>query len=466
MGQVGERKIQLIELIGHGGFANVWKGKDRLGRLAAIKIVRDSAVGMSDALAHAAALARASHPNVVTVHYIDKVYDPDTQRVMDCVVMELLEGVTLEAMLRGSGLTGEEVSRIGLGVIAGLEHLHSKGITHGDLHCGNVMVGNETVKLIDILYRESLAELSTGSREERMRRDLTSLLAMLRDLIRQSDLDSGAAGTFDMKVSGCAKIEAVREAFSTVIAPSNEGELHTRVEKVYRRLTDEHFIEGERYAAALFDETPTAGYLQVLKRLAEERDYRAVHREYVRLLWEGMDENDRERFCLTMGGYLEADVPKGNWSPTLRLATADRQIWRSLGELARLRVESLVTSDILKGRYELYGKGGKGKGLQDGALGTWANTIWQDMTDRAPLFNNLLSMLRGATWSQQNYVGYRLLGLVARLSATEDMKKQAIEAIVNAVKNDAKVIVQNLNTLPSDWVTSICRRAKISRPKP
>jgi len=77
MGKAGERKIQLIERIGQGGFADVWKGKDRLGRLTAIKIVRDSAVGMSDALAHAEALARASHPNVVTVHYIDKVYEPD-----------------------------------------------------------------------------------------------------------------------------------------------------------------------------------------------------------------------------------------------------------------------------------------------------------------------------------------------------------------------------------------------------
>ncbi|MGL6076822.1 MAG: protein kinase domain-containing protein [Fimbriiglobus sp.] len=448
------REIQLIEKIGQGGFADVWKGKDRLGRLVAIKIVRDSAAAMSDALAHAEALARASHPNVVTVHYIDKVYEPESELILDCVVMELLEGVTLEAMFR-SLLTSDEVSRIGLGVIAGLEHLHSRGITHGDLHCGNVMIGNETVKLIDILYRESLAELSTGSREERMRRDVTGLLALLRDLIRHSNLDPKTAGEFDQKVASCRDVGSVREVFSGVVALSDQDDLLERIETALQRLKAEHFPEGERYATALIGETPRAGYCQVLERLATEREYRPAHKDYVKLLWSAMEESEREQFCKTLGKQLEADTPNGNWPPALRIAITDKQIWKSLPELVRLRVESLITADVLKGRYELYGKG-----LVAGGLGTFSLSLWQDMSDRTQLFNNLIRMLQGSTWSTQNYVGYRLLGLVARLSSTPETKKQAIDAIVEAVQNDAKIVIQNLDKLPSDWIVSIRRKAK------
>jgi len=70
-------KIKLHSRLGDGGFADVWKATDDLGRDVAVKIVRESAVVVSSAMAHARALART------------------TKAKVDAIVMELLEGTTL-----------------------------------------------------------------------------------------------------------------------------------------------------------------------------------------------------------------------------------------------------------------------------------------------------------------------------------------------------------------------------------
>jgi serine/threonine protein kinase len=76
--------------LGEGGFADVWKAQDELDRDVAVKIVRASGAGMSSALNHAKALARATHQNVVSVLSLEKVRDPDSGRMLNCVVMELI----------------------------------------------------------------------------------------------------------------------------------------------------------------------------------------------------------------------------------------------------------------------------------------------------------------------------------------------------------------------------------------
>ena len=102
-------KIRLVSKLGEGAFADVWKAKDELGREVAVKIIRPASVGVADALAHAKALARASHKNVVSVITLEKVSDPDSGEQVDCVVMEMLNGITLPPVrirLKGSEFRG------------------------------------------------------------------------------------------------------------------------------------------------------------------------------------------------------------------------------------------------------------------------------------------------------------------------------------------------------------------------
>ena len=153
-------KLELIELLGDGMFADVWRARDELDREVAVKIVREASVGVADALAHAKALARATHPNVVAVLTLENIQDPTTGNNASCVVMELIDGETLGTHLSRGKLTSAQVVLFGLGIIDGLAHIHEQGMAHGDLHVENVMIGASNAKIIDILYLNSLATLT------------------------------------------------------------------------------------------------------------------------------------------------------------------------------------------------------------------------------------------------------------------------------------------------------------------
>src|SRR5690349_9147272 len=97
--------IEFLERIDSGVFADVWKGRDSLGRDVALKIIRLAGEGVSNAISHAKALARTKHKNVVVVYSIEKVIDPSSNQLTDCVVMELIDGPTLENRLREEPFT-------------------------------------------------------------------------------------------------------------------------------------------------------------------------------------------------------------------------------------------------------------------------------------------------------------------------------------------------------------------------
>src|ERR1700758_1310211 len=99
--QVSTLKVTLHSRLGDGGFADVWKATADRGRNVAVKIVRASAAVMSSALAHARALARTSHPNVVSIFSLERVNDPSSKTEVDGIVMELLEGTTLAQRFQG-----------------------------------------------------------------------------------------------------------------------------------------------------------------------------------------------------------------------------------------------------------------------------------------------------------------------------------------------------------------------------
>lgn len=216
--------IRLIDKLGDGGFADVWRGQDDLEREVAVKIVRAANLGVADALAHARALARTRHPNVVTVYRLDRVRDPDSDTECDCVVMELIQGSTLSAVHSvGVPLSVPEVTRIGRAVSDGLAHIHEQGMVHGDLHDENVMVGPDCVKLIDILYRDSLALASTASREFLLRRDITSLRSLVEALLENSVLGHESARRFNGAIGSRVTLERVRDAFESVIGEFVDG---------------------------------------------------------------------------------------------------------------------------------------------------------------------------------------------------------------------------------------------------
>ena len=232
----------LKEKIGAGQFADVWKATDHLDREVAVKIIRPASVGVSDALEHAKALARAKHPNVVEVHYISRVTAPGESTELDCVVMELLKGGTVEDHINSGTIARASAARIIASVIEGVTHMHSAGIVHDDIHEANVMVHGEVVKIIDLLYRDNLALLSTASEETRVRNDLTGLRSLIELVLARSEYGEAIAKRFVANVAIPPTLESVANTASDILGDGSEFEEEGRLDWLVT--TDDEYIDS------------------------------------------------------------------------------------------------------------------------------------------------------------------------------------------------------------------------------
>ncbi|NUK06252.1 serine/threonine-protein kinase, partial [Streptomyces lunaelactis] len=145
--RVIDGRFELRERLGSGGMGTVWRAWDTaLHREVALKEVRppDPALAAGDpeasrtlrerVLREARALARISHPHVVTIHHIvDEGPHP-------WIVMELLPGTTLQDRLAQGPLAPRDAARIGRQVLSALRAAHAAGIHHRDVKPANVLL--------------------------------------------------------------------------------------------------------------------------------------------------------------------------------------------------------------------------------------------------------------------------------------------------------------------------------------
>jgi serine/threonine protein kinase len=168
IGQVlGHCRVQAK--IGEGGMGVVYRAYDEvLQRDVAVKVVKKDPQLDSSASQNLLQEARASsslaHPNICTIH---DVGETDGELY---IVMELVEGKSLNEMCRDSGLPPELVIRYGAQIASALVRAHDRGIVHRDLKTANIVVTSDgLVKVLDFgLARrvgDSLFEGPTGTLE-------------------------------------------------------------------------------------------------------------------------------------------------------------------------------------------------------------------------------------------------------------------------------------------------------------
>ncbi|HVV99448.1 MAG TPA: serine/threonine-protein kinase [Planctomycetaceae bacterium] len=132
-------RYQLISLLGHGGFGEVWKGVDtELQRAVAVKLMR-SDLGHTSELAalfvsEGRKLARLTHPGVVTV------FDVGQSEGRCYIVSELIEGGTLADRLKTRPFTPTESAVLVANIGDALHHAHLQDLIHRDIKPKNILL--------------------------------------------------------------------------------------------------------------------------------------------------------------------------------------------------------------------------------------------------------------------------------------------------------------------------------------
>jgi serine/threonine-protein kinase len=134
-------KFEVLEEIGHGGMATVYRARDkRLGRDVAVKVIhkhlRENVEVAQRFVSEARAVAKLKHPNIVEVYDVSD--EDDVERYL---VVELVPGTTLRKLLAERGhMPAEVAAALGVELAAALEHAHEQGVIHRDIKPENVLV--------------------------------------------------------------------------------------------------------------------------------------------------------------------------------------------------------------------------------------------------------------------------------------------------------------------------------------
>ena len=150
VGTVLDNRYEILEMIGSGGMATVYKAKCRvLNRYVAIKVLKDSLKYDMDVVkrfnAESRAAAGLSHPNIV------QVYDVSETGGLDYIVMEYVDGITLKDYIKSKvALPWREACEFAVQIGKALECAHKNQIIHKDIKPHNILLTRDgMIKVAD-----------------------------------------------------------------------------------------------------------------------------------------------------------------------------------------------------------------------------------------------------------------------------------------------------------------------------
>jgi len=144
-GQILGNRYLLLEKIGGGGMAVVYKAKcTLLNRFVAIKVLRSEFTNDEEFVkrfkVEAQAVASLSHPNVVSI------YDVGHQEDIHYIVMEYVDGMTLKEFINKHGaIDWQDAIKITIQICSAIEHAHKNNIVHRDIKPHNILLTKEGI---------------------------------------------------------------------------------------------------------------------------------------------------------------------------------------------------------------------------------------------------------------------------------------------------------------------------------
>jgi eukaryotic-like serine/threonine-protein kinase len=251
--QAGRRlgRYEIISLLGAGGMGQVFEAEDTaLGRRVAIKVLPPmglDADSVERSAVEARAIARLSHPNILTIH------DFSMADGTPFAVMELLEGRTLRAVLDAGGLALHTALDYATQLAHGLAAAHAKDIAHRDIKPENIFITRDgLVKVLDfgiaamglassrsapaVIAREQVQ----ADRKEDVLRHLGAATTHLRRTLGES-LPSIRKFDAPIEQATTSSLEALR-VYALGVEQANRGQYRESVGSFQRATElDEHF---------------------------------------------------------------------------------------------------------------------------------------------------------------------------------------------------------------------------------
>src|SRR5213080_1990288 len=154
---------EVLSPLGAGGMGEVYRARDtRLDRDVALKILPDAFTQDPERLARfrreAQVLASLNHPHIGAIYGIDEANG------RHFLVLELVDGETLDRRIARGPLPLDEAKAIALQIVDALEAAHEKGIVHRDLKPANVALTHDgTVKVLDFGLAKAIEPVATTS---------------------------------------------------------------------------------------------------------------------------------------------------------------------------------------------------------------------------------------------------------------------------------------------------------------
>lgn len=211
-----------------GTYGAVYEATEvELNRKVAIKVIQVEMALQTTAKAHGIVLAKLSHDNIVKVFRLTKVTLPGCKDSLDALVMEWLTAVTLAEKLRDGGMTLEEVIHIGNSVLKGLRHMHGKNVFNGDLNVGNVLIGDEFVKIIDVraMERATMAVYSTLSEDAKQEADIGALGGFVSMMLNRCPADTSSLLDERDRLSSVKSLSEVADVLRKLKQLNETGEI-------------------------------------------------------------------------------------------------------------------------------------------------------------------------------------------------------------------------------------------------
>lgn len=435
------------ERIGEGAHGSVYKGTNSLGRPVAIKFITESVGDREFVLNQAKAIARAESRHVVSVIDVEDVLHPESGQLTPAIVMEWLDGCIFRNYVRDApDLTLEMVRRIGFGIITGMKSIHEAGVVHTDLHPENIMICEGNVpKILDILYRSTLAQYTTASRQRRIQDDSNDIRSVLTSLLTRFSFTASEA--FNAALPQSPTLDQIHEAFAEATTSTKRSHIDELVNRVFDKIDDVGFVATPEYAAALFEEEIDDCVVRpLIDRMMASESVRDVHVCLLEILWTQLPLTDRRPVVRNLAAAIHRTVPAGNFRPHLcTLVAFGKTGWDMLPKATKIRLEKLITEDILNGRYDV-----STRRLKSGGIGVFAAVLYSCFENRSEVIDNMIQRLESGL-EGQDYIGMYFMASIANIAASHEDMMRLTYALTIAANFGSTAIQYGITTLPEIW---------------